>query len=94
MENRFGIERWPNYVIVRKRRAIAGVSEQITAEKSLGRFFEQKPCFPVMRNVRRIDVPNALAINTLSGCKYPTASSSHGDHLSASDYNRRVSLTT
>jgi hypothetical protein len=28
------------------------------------------------------------------GCEYPTASSSHGNHLLVSDYNRGVSLTT
>jgi hypothetical protein len=61
MENRFGIERGRDYVPVGKRRTIAGMGEQIAAEERLGRFFEQKPCLPIMRNVRSIDVPNALA---------------------------------
>jgi hypothetical protein len=50
---------------------------------------------------RMCDAQNRLAIlisapkiNTLDGCEYPAASSSHSDHLSASGYNRGVSLTT
>lgn len=50
---------------------------------------------------RMCDAENRLAIlisaskiNTLSGCEYPTAPSSHSDHLWVLDYNRGVSLTT
>jgi hypothetical protein len=61
VENFFGSERRPDYVFVDKCRTIAGMGEQIVAEESLGAFLKQNPCFPVMRNVRSIDVPNALA---------------------------------
>lgn len=61
MEKFLRSKRRPDYVLVGNRRTFAGMSEQIAAEQSLGRFFEQNPCFPVVRNVRSIDVSNAPA---------------------------------
>ena len=54
-------ERGADNIIVSKRRSVAGVGKQITTKKCLGRLLKKDPRFPVVRNVRRIDVPNLLA---------------------------------
>jgi len=61
-------ERWPDNIIVSKRGPVAGVSKEITTKKRLGRLLKNDPRLPVVRNVRRIDVPNLLAteINDLA----------------------------
>ena len=61
MENLFGSERRSDYVPIGKCRTIAGMGEEIAAEEGLGRFLEQNPRFPVVRNVRSIDMANTLA---------------------------------
>ena len=58
----------PDNIIVSKRRSVAGVSKEVTTKKGLGCLLKNDPCFPIVRNVRRIDVPNLLAteINDLA----------------------------
>src|ERR1700761_9029859 len=48
-------------VVVGERRSVAGVRKKIPAQKGLGRFLEKHTRLPVVRNVRRIDMANALA---------------------------------
>src|SRR5580692_1914915 len=47
-------------VAVSERRSVAGVREKISTEKRLGCFLEEHARLPVVRDVRRIDVANAL----------------------------------
>ncbi len=50
-----------NDVAVSQRGAVAGVREEISAEKRLGRFLEKHARLPIVRDVRSIDVTHALA---------------------------------
>ena len=61
MEQLFRRERGPDDVGVGDGRSVACMGEEITAKERAGGFLEQNARLPVVRDVRRIDMPDALA---------------------------------
>ncbi|MCI4679781.1 hypothetical protein K9U39_11835 [Rhodoblastus acidophilus] len=60
-EKTFRRERWPDNIIIGERRPVARMCEQIATEKRPGGFLEENASLPIVRNMRRIDVPHASA---------------------------------
>jgi len=85
MEQGFRRERGTNDVAVREGWPVTHLGKQVAAEKRRCRLFEKNSRFPVVRNMRRVDVTDALSakIDDLTVCQLarrPVAEVVERDH--------------
>lgn len=58
-EKTFRRERWSDNIVIGERRPVTRMREQIATEKRPRGFLEENARLPIVRNMRRIDVPHA-----------------------------------
>src|SRR5579862_1433472 len=92
MEKVFGCHSRLNNVAAGECRRIAAVGEQVSAEQSVGRLLEDNARIPAVGDMRRVDVPQALAadIDNLSIRQYAGRTVCHiGDGYTTADHSVR-----